>query len=144
MPRIRKPLYFFACLLVVPVLACGGGKKSSSSGESSGGAAAPASPSNTEATAITNEFAAFATAFAKVKTFKAAVTSNSGSGPAVEASLDVQLPDRYHVTSQAVEIIAVGNDTYVKAGANWVKSPSSRRWPRRSRPLRSARAGRKP
>jgi len=123
MPRIRRSLYFAAFLLVIPVLACGGGGKKSSSGESSGGAP-PGSPSNSQATAIANEFAAFGTAFSKVKSFKATVSSNSGSGPDIEASLEVQPPDRYHVTSPAVEIIAIGKDTYVKAGANWVKSPS--------------------
>jgi hypothetical protein len=125
MPRNRKLVYFLSCLVVIPALACGGGKKSSSSGGSGDTSGQPQSTQTSAQTdAAGKDFASFAAAFSKVKSFKATITSNPGSGPQTEATMEVQLPDRYHLTSSTFELISIGNDSYVKAGANWVKSAS--------------------
>ena len=122
MPRSQKLIYLASCLLLVPVLACGGGKKSSSSASSSG-AQAPGTAQTGGGTAVMSEFASFAAAIAKVKTFRATLTTSAGTGPQTESTLEVQMPDRFHVTSPTSELINIGADSYVKTGANWVKAP---------------------
>ena len=120
MPRSQKLIYLASCLLLVPALACGGGKKSSSS------ASGPQSAGTAQTgggTAVISEFASFAAAIAKVKTFKATLTTNAGTGPQTESRMEVQMPDRFHITTPTLELINIGADSYVKTGTNWVKAP---------------------
>jgi len=122
MPRGQKLIYLASCLLLVPALACGGGKKSSSSA-SSNSVQSGDTPQAGGGTAVLSEFASFAAAIAKVKTFKATLTTSAGTAPQTEATMEVQMPDRFHITSPTLELISIGADSYVKSGANWVKAP---------------------
>jgi hypothetical protein len=74
-------------------------------------------------------FAAARTAFSQVRTYKATITT-SGAAP-VQMTVDFQVPDRYRATiaasagSPPVEVIGIGNQTYLRIGTAWQAAPAS-------------------
>ena len=122
-------------ILVAPALlalaACGGGSDKSGPPTSlqptfvinSGpGAVAPA-PSGPQASS--NELAGITDGFAKVKSYRATMLIESPGAPAQEGKMEVVAPDKQHLILGGFEMIKIGNDTYVKIGPSWTKTPST-------------------
>ena len=122
-------------LALVPALlalsvSCGGGsKKETTSPTAAGGSGAQATatkPSGGQSGA-SGELGAVIENFAKVKSFRAKLTMESPGQPKQEATMEVVLPDKFHMTFSggsgvpAVEMISIGNDAYLKAGPTWIK-----------------------
>jgi hypothetical protein len=59
--------------------------------------------------------------WASVKTFRAKYTRTAG-GKTTDGTLEVVLPDRYHLLSSTSEIYIIGNVFYIKTGKTWLKS----------------------
>jgi hypothetical protein len=136
-------------LLVLPLLAgtalaCGGGSKNGGSDQgikieqTAGGGVSttPGAPPATLSAAPTiagpvasaEEVANLAGNFGKVKSFKATISQSGGSSASLQGLIEYSAPDRIHVTigsgATAQEIICIGDDFYVKQGANpWQKLP---------------------
>src|SRR5262249_26808400 len=56
-----------------------------------------------------------------VKSYRAHMTSGSGSSGTVDVDLEVVTPDRFHMKTGQLEMIIIGNTTYVKMGTTWQK-----------------------
>jgi hypothetical protein len=131
-------------LLAGMALACGGGGKSGGSdqgikieqntGQSGTPGAIPATlaaaPTVGGAPASADEVAGLSANFGKVKSFKATISQTGGAAANLQGVIEYSQPDRIHVTigsgATAQEIICIGNDFYVKAGAApWQKVPSA-------------------
>ena len=122
-------------LALVPALlalsvSCGGSsKKETTSPTAAGGSGAQATatkPSGGQSGA-SGELGAVIENFAKVKAFRAKLTIESTGQPKQEVTMEVVLPDKFHMTFSggggvpAVEMISIGNDAYIKAGPTWLK-----------------------
>lgn len=64
--------------------------------------------------------------FAKVKSFR--ISADVGGGQKMQ--MEVVEPDRAHYvitggSTGPIELIAIGNDAYVKTGSTWIKAPGS-------------------
>lgn len=61
--------------------------------------------------------------WSSVKTFRAkmAVTTSAGVPALQEMILEVVMPDRFHMTSKAIEAIKIGPTVYMKLGPAWQK-----------------------
>jgi hypothetical protein len=125
-----RPLAAFAIAPVALLIlsACGGGSDNKPKTEAT---TAP-QPTATRAAvaqattpagggASSSELTAAADALSKVKSFRAKITIEAPNLPKQDGSLEVILPDKYHVTITGVEIIAIGNDNYLKIGTTWIK-----------------------
>ncbi len=60
--------------------------------------------------------------FAGAKSFRAKITTTSGSTGGQDIQLDVVMPDRFHMTSKQVEAIIIGPTFYLKTGTQWLKT----------------------
>jgi hypothetical protein len=128
-----------ALLLTAFAAGCGGDDTPSSSsdstptattsGSSSPVAASPVatSPAATGTAPAGGGFGAVRQAFSQVRSYRAMITS-SGGAP-LQMTVEVQVPDRYRATISAgptpIEVIGVGNQTYVKLGPIWQAAPAS-------------------
>lgn len=115
-------------LLSVLLLGCSKSKPKSESvqptatraagGQTSGGASGPNS-----------ELAGLIDAYAKVKSLRAQIVIETTGTPKLEGTLEMVLPDKFHMTfaagavpgAGALEIIVIGSDTYLKIGPTWTK-----------------------
>ncbi len=59
--------------------------------------------------------------WAGVKTFRSKITTTTSAGASTEISLDVVMPDRFHVVTKQLEAIAIGKTYYLKIGNQWQK-----------------------
>ena len=98
---------------------------SRTSGGASGGASAPAggsaaavSPSENPQDVLTKSMQAHLNA----KSLRARMTNTSSQGT-YTATLEYASPDRYRHVSPQGEMIAIGNNAYMKAGGRWMKAP---------------------
>jgi len=127
-------LLALAPVLLALSVSCGGGsKKETTSPTAAGGSGAQATatkPSGGQSGA-SGELGAVIENFAKVKSFRAKLTIESPGQPKQEATMEIVLPDKFHMTFSgggglpAVEMISIGNDAYLKAGPTWIKQPGS-------------------
>jgi hypothetical protein len=133
----KKALYFvLASVALIALVACGGGSDDDNDNNDTGanapeatqtsGGAQPAAPGGSNSgsnNATANELATLLNNFSKVKSFRAAITFESG-GQKQEGSFEAVLPDRYHITLPGVgEFISIGADSYIKVGGSWTKQP---------------------
>jgi outer membrane lipoprotein-sorting protein len=93
-----------------------GGANSGAS--TAGGGATAVSPDQNPQDMLTKSMQAQLNA----KSLRASMTNTSSQGT-YTATLEYASPDRYRMVSPQGEMIAVGNDAYMKAGGRWVKSP---------------------
>ena len=123
-------LLALAPALLALSVSCGGSKKATTSPTAAGGSGAQATatkPAGGQSGASGGELAAVIENFAKVKSFRAKLTMESPGQPKQEATIEVVLPDKFHMTFSggggvpAVEMISIGNDAYIKAGPTWLK-----------------------
>jgi outer membrane lipoprotein-sorting protein len=56
------------------------------------------------------------------KSLRARMTNTSAQGT-YNATIEYASPDRYHLVMPQTEMIAIGNDAYMKAGGRWMKAP---------------------
>ncbi|MDE3088930.1 MAG: hypothetical protein KGJ80_06055 [Chloroflexota bacterium] len=56
-----------------------------------------------------------------VKSFRAKITTTTSAGATTETTLDVVMPDRFHIVSKQFEAIVIGATYYVKTGTTWQK-----------------------
>ena len=61
--------------------------------------------------------------WASVKSFRAKMTLTGPPTGTTEMNLQVVTPDRFHLTSQQMEIILIGTTVYLKLGNTWQKVP---------------------
>jgi hypothetical protein len=120
-------------LLVTVTTACGGGSKQQGASIKQATAQA-AAISSTEAplgghlSGAAGELQSVAENFAKVKSFRARMTSDrTGAGPS-QVEEEYVAPDRLHVSLSGggaglTEAIKIGTDTYTKTGSTWTKAP---------------------
>lgn len=83
-----------------------------------GGGAAAVAPGDNPQDVLTKSIQAHLNA----KSFRARMTNNSSQGN-YTATLEYASPDRFRIVSPQGEIIAVGGDSYMKAGGRWMKAP---------------------
>jgi len=107
--------------------ASGSGCFSTTAAGGSGAQATATKPAGGQSGASSGELGAVIENFAKVKSFRAKLTIESPGQPKQEATMEVVLPDKFHMTFSggsgvpAVEMISIGNDAYLKAGPTWIK-----------------------
>lgn len=83
-----------------------------------GGGGGAVSPNANPQDVLTKSMEAHLTA----KSFRARMNNTSSQGT-YTATLEYASPDRYRLVSPQGEMIAVGNDAYMKAGGRWMKAP---------------------
>jgi hypothetical protein len=123
-PR-RTLIYVIAAAAIATAAACGG--KSKSSSPSSGVSITSASSGATATSgggqaASSSEIQAFASALAKVKSFRATITS--AGAITQDGTVEVLVPDKFHITSGQLELISIGSDAWVKSNGTWLKAPA--------------------
>jgi hypothetical protein len=100
-----------ALLAVTAVAACGGDDE-----EDEGAATRAAGGTGTAGAGATG----LADGFSKVKSFRATITIES-SGQKQEGTIESVQPDRLHLNILGLELISIGRDSWLKAGATWTK-----------------------
>ncbi len=124
-----------AAALAALVVSCGG-KKSSQSVDATSGASSDGQLSATSSAASSGgqggDLGAVLDNFAKIRTFRAQMTVEQTGQPNQQGTLEVVQPDKLHLTisgivagtpTPGIEIISIGQDSYVKVGPNWQKQP---------------------
>ncbi len=84
----------------------------------------PVLPTATAAPTSVNPLDALTAMFrgwSNVKTFRAKATVTPAKGAAQEMTMEVVVPDRFHLTSKTFEAIKIGSTMYMKIGASWQK-----------------------
>ncbi len=116
-------------LLVVAVLGCSkfkeltGGSSNSNGGSTSGGSTSGASTAGADPKA---DITSAANKFIALQSFSAKM---EGMGQTeIRSQVDYVAPDRFHVTysggtGAGMEMIIIGNQTYMRSGGAWSKSP---------------------
>ena len=116
-----------ALALVAPLLICaacskppgeGGGGTSGGASAPAGGSAAAVSPSENPQDVLVKSMQALLQA----KSLRTRMTNTSSQGT-YNATLEYASPDRYRLVSPQGEMVAIGNDAYMKAGGRWMKTP---------------------
>jgi len=89
----------------------------------------PAAPLDGTGSRVPESFAAFAEAFAGVKSYRAKVSLETPGQPKIEANLDAVLPDRFRVNVTGgvginFELISLGDEVFMKLGGSWQRTPA--------------------
>jgi outer membrane lipoprotein-sorting protein len=92
--------------------------KAATAPAASGGNSAAVAPSDNPQDVLTKSIEAHLSA----KSFRARMTNTSSQGN-YTATLEYASPDRYHLVMPQGEMIAIGGDSYMKAGGRWMKTP---------------------
>lgn len=55
------------------------------------------------------------------KTFRAKMVQTKGTTTTLDGTMEVVLPDRFHMVAKQIDVIAIGKTFYVKIGTKWQK-----------------------
>lgn len=88
----------------------------------------PAAPLDGAASKAPGPFSAFAGALTGLKSYRAKVSLETPGQPKIEAMMEAVAPDRFHVSVTAgvginFEMIGLSNETYMKLGGTWQRTP---------------------
>jgi hypothetical protein len=107
------------------IFACGGSSKPAPTPTAVTTTQASATSTATSARETPGSPGAAALTLLALKSFQATITITTPNQPQQFGILEASLPDRYHITIGQVEVINIGDDTYLRSGGDWVKQQSA-------------------